>query len=338
MVDSTRSLVFVPIALWLAGCAAGSVGGGEMEEIEEGERSAFVTNRVCPGQDTVEGVDVSYWDPNVDWQKVKDSGRKFAIARISYGHKFPDPDFDKNWQAIKDHGLIRGLYQFFRPSQDPVKQAELVVNKVGMLGPGDLPAVLDIETTEGYSAWKVVEQLKQWVQIVTQGTGKKPIIYTNWGTWGTLGNPQDLAGSPLWVAHYTSLCPLTPVPWTGWVFWQYSENGIVPGVPGSADVNVFNGTLAQLEALANAPGGVASPPVPPAPDGGAPLPSPPASPPPPSSCHAGDLYDWTYCSASCPCAAGEGDCDEDDECQPGLTCVHNVGASYGVLSSVDVCD
>jgi hypothetical protein len=59
--------------------------------------------------------------------------------------------------------------------------------------------------------------------------------------------------------------------------------------------------------------------------------------PPPSSCHTGLVFDWSYCSVSCPCGEGEGDCDSDDECDAGLTCAQDVGASYGVSPSVDVC-
>lgn len=68
----------------------------------------------------------------------------------------------------------------------------------------------------------------------------------------------------------------------------------------------------------------------------APSPSPTPS-PSPGNCHSGSKFGWTYCSSSCPCGEGEGDCDRDSECQSGLTCVHNVGTSYGVTNSVDVC-
>ncbi len=48
--------------------------------------------------------------------------------------------------------------------------------------------------------------------------------------------------------------------------------------------------------------------------------------------------DWDYCSAGSPCGEGEGDCDSDSECDAGLSCVNNVGASYGWDARVDVCE
>jgi Trypsin-like peptidase domain len=50
--------------------------------------------------------------------------------------------------------------------------------------------------------------------------------------------------------------------------------------------------------------------------------------------------DWNYCAdPNCgPCGQGEGDCDSDEECRPGLVCSSNVGAKYGLLPTMDVCE
>ncbi len=56
------------------------------------------------------------------------------------------------------------------------------------------------------------------------------------------------------------------------------------------------------------------------------------------SCHSGSPGSANYCSTSCKCDAGEGDCDSDAECNAGLTCVSNVGPNYGWASWVDVCE
>ena len=49
---------------------------------------------------------------------------------------------------------------------------------------------------------------------------------------------------------------------------------------------------------------------------------------------------WSYCSSSNLCGHGEGDCDNDNQCQSGLTCEDDVGASYygSRYRSVDVCE
>lgn len=56
-----------------------------------------------------------------------------------------------------------------------------------------------------------------------------------------------------------------------------------------------------------------------------------------ADCHPDSLGGWGYCTSDCPCESGQGDCDTNSDCAPGLTCIHNVGANFGWYSSVDVC-
>lgn len=44
-----------------------------------------------------------------------------------------------------------------------------------------------------------------------------------------------------------------------------------------------------------------------------------------------------FCSPDCPCGHGEGDCDSNDDCDAGLACVNNVGATFGLSADTDVC-
>lgn len=79
---------------------------------------------VCPKSGTlVKGVDVSKWQATIDWTKVKGAGYDFAFIRASDGLNYPDGMFQANWQGAKAAGVIRGVYQFFRPSRDPIAQA-----------------------------------------------------------------------------------------------------------------------------------------------------------------------------------------------------------------------
>ena len=53
-------------------------------------------------------------------------------------------------------------------------------------------------------------------------------------------------------------------------------------------------------------------------------------------CHKGINGSWDYCSKECPCAVGEGDCDNHSECQSGY-CAYDTGSLYGLLKTTDVC-
>jgi lysozyme len=236
--DLVRScwLVIAP-AVFVLGC--GPRAPEETSEVSE-------ELRVCPSGPTVEGIDVSYYQGTIDWNRVKGSGIAFAVTRISDGLNFPDSQFSRNWPAIRSVGLVRGAYQYFEPGQDALAQAEMVVQKVGRLGPGDLPVQLDMETTGGQSSATIVSKMKAWSDRVTAGTGKRPMVYTAKYFWNDNVDTTDFVSYPLWVANYDVSCPNTPDAWTNWLIWQYGDNGTVSGIDGAVDVDRFNGTQEDL--------------------------------------------------------------------------------------------
>src|SRR5215831_11213924 len=210
----------------------------------EGELTEAV--RVCPGGAVVEGLDVSYYEGVINWPAVKAAGKEFAFIRVSDGTGFNDPQFANNWPNARAAGVIRGVYQFFRPGQDAVAEANLLVSQVaaaGGLQPGDLPPVVDVEVSDGQSASVVQQGIQDWIATVSQATGRTPLIYTSSGTWATAGSPSGFGGYPLWVANYGVTCPSMPTSFSEWKFWQYTDSGSVSGISGAVDLDQFNGTL-----------------------------------------------------------------------------------------------
>lgn len=55
-------------------------------------------------------------------------------------------------------------------------------------------------------------------------------------------------------------------------------------------------------------------------------------------CHVGANGSENYCTSTCTCGIGEGDCDSSSQCAPGLKCLFNTGANYGFPADVDMCD
>ncbi len=206
--------------------------------------------KTCAGPTTLKGIDVSYYQGNVDWVKVKAAGQSFAFARVSDGIAYPDTKFAQNWPAMKKAGVVRGLYQFFRPGKDVTAQVNLLADKLdaaGGLQPGDLPPVLDLESDGGLPAATVVARAKSWLAQVEQKYGVKPIVYTAAFMSPVIGT--NFSGYTLWVANYQTTCPTMPSGWTDWEFWQSSDSGKVDGISGAVDTNFFNGSLADLQAL-----------------------------------------------------------------------------------------
>lgn len=198
------------------------------------------------------GIDVSVYQGSVDWAAVKKAGKDFAFIRACYGTGSIDSRYSANWQNAKAAGVIRGAYQFFRPSQDALQQAQVFL-KYNTTEDGDLAPVIDIEVSEGVSGAVITEKVKTWLNAVKAATGRTPIIYTSPAFWRSLPNTGTLGGYTLWIANWGVSSPGIPSPWTNWTFWQYSETGSVSGISGAVDLNYFNGDLTSLKALANTP-------------------------------------------------------------------------------------
>jgi lysozyme len=232
----------------LAGCGVHGPNGGGNESEPIGTVQQAGT--VCAAGSVVQGVDVSEYQDTVDWTAVKAAGIDFAIARVSDGTGSPDGQFSANWPGMKAAGLVRGVYQFFEPGEDPTAQAQLLINAVGMLGDGDLPAVADMEVTGGQSPATIAANLTTWSAAVKAGTGKVPMIYTAPGYWNSDVGSDAFSDQPLWAANWCVTCPDLSANWTNWVVWQYSDSGTVNGIPDTVDLDEFNGSLAQLQAYA----------------------------------------------------------------------------------------
>ncbi len=201
---------------------------------------------VCADGPTVEGIDVSHWQGTIDWDAVKASGVRFAFMRVSDGVHTYDDQFDRNWAEARRVGIYRGVYQFFRASQDPIAQADLLLEHMGPLEPDDLPPVIDVEGDDGASLDDVQHHIRAWIEHVQAATGRRPIVYSGLYSWPSATGSLDVRPSVLWIPQYGPTCPNIPGPWTRWEIFQHTSSGMVDGIGGNVDLDRFNGDEAAL--------------------------------------------------------------------------------------------
>ena len=215
--------------------------------VETGERT--VGKRPVPPPcklgPTTAGIDVSYYQGDIAWSRVRRAGVHFAFVRVSDGATILDSKFAANWAGAKRAGVLRGAYQFFRPEENPLDQAKVLVTALRAGGAGELPPVIDIEVTGGLPLATVIANARVWIEHVRSQLGVEPIVYTNPGMWA-YRSPSELGRQLLWLAHYTGGCPTVPPPWTAWTFWQYTDAGRVDGIDTPVDLDVFAGTPDEL--------------------------------------------------------------------------------------------
>ena len=206
--------------------------------------------QTCGAGPTVKGIDVSKWQGTINWDQVKNDGVEFAIMRVSDGTSYTDEQFARNWSEAKRVDIVRGAYQFFRSDDDTAEQAQMVIDAIGTLEPGDLPPTIDLESDDGVDNATRIARVHQWMDTIEAFAGAKPFIYSGKYWWQDHMGTAEFNDHPLWHAQYTAAaCPTLASQWPRWHVWQYTSEGRVAGINGNVDTNRFNGTRAQLDAL-----------------------------------------------------------------------------------------
>ncbi|HYL39529.1 MAG TPA: GH25 family lysozyme [Bryobacteraceae bacterium] len=214
-----------------------------------------MNNLNAPGARFLSGIDVSSYQRTVDWTAVAGSGIQFCYIKATEGSSCADHGFAQHWRRAGETGLARGAYHFFHPTMPVTTQANFFLHTVGEPQPGDLPPALDLEAPEewvGIPAAARAALAIKWLEIVETRLNLAPIVYLSPAFMiETLRNASALGRYRLWLAEYTSAAaPRVPSPWTAWTFWQHMGKGRVPGVALPVDLNWFNGTAGDLQALA----------------------------------------------------------------------------------------
>jgi len=235
------------------------------------------------------GTDIHSSSSPTDWTALYNAGCKYIFIKAGE-NAWADKAFSTNWQKAKDAGMLRGAYHFFHWEVKTVKeQAQAFINAVGT-DQGELPPVCDFEPVPDFSKTPRVmfplqkpqtmtDRLKQWLQIVEDKFGRKPIIYTSASFMNSTGINKNMApwltDYPVWLAQYP-WAPGTkadyrdpnagPTPGPGmptlpgnfkdwsWSFWQWSAHARMDGFPQNQDVdlNYFNGSYEDLLAWSKA--------------------------------------------------------------------------------------
>jgi GH25 family lysozyme M1 (1,4-beta-N-acetylmuramidase) len=199
----------------------------------------------------VYGIDISRWNGLVDFARVRQSGKRFVIAKATEGRLYTDDAYARNRAGAMAAGLAFTAYHFAHPDPsagDATREADHFIT-VASLRHGMLVPALDLESGQVLGTAALQTWVKTWLRRVNVRLGVKPIIYTTPGFWQSyMGNTRWFADNGyqvVWVAHWDAQTPATPASnWSGhaWTFWQYSSCGTVPGVSGCVDLDRFGGT------------------------------------------------------------------------------------------------
>ncbi|WP_173932068.1 GH25 family lysozyme [Chelativorans sp. Marseille-P2723] len=198
-----------------------------------------------PWQYPIHGTDVSKYQGEIDWGALRRSGIAFAFIKATEGGDMIDDFFQRNWMGAHAAGIPRGAYHFFYFCRPAIEQARWFIQHVPRERHA-LPPVLDMEWNHlsptcrlRPSPETVRAEMQVFLDTVERHYGKRPIIYTSIDFFDDNGL-SHFKGYPFWLrsvaGHPDERYGNHP-----WIFWQYTGTGVLPGINGNADINVFHG-------------------------------------------------------------------------------------------------
>jgi len=182
---------------------------------------------------TLYGVDVSQYQPHVDWSAlVRDGYGSFAYARCCEGTTL-DPLHAVHVLNARAAGVPIGSYQFGHPSQDCATLVAAFLAHAHLI---ELRPVIDMETlSDGHVPTNAASWADDWCERVKAATGLEPIIYASTSYWRTMLVLKPEIGGPLgwdwWAAQFGGTRPPLSIA------WQERGNVALPHQVGLWDVD-----------------------------------------------------------------------------------------------------
>jgi RHS repeat-associated protein len=261
---------------WFSELSGG--GGGNFDAPQSA--SSLAAAEAPEAQDPrVEGIDVSQFQGSVNWTQVRGAGKEFAFIRATRGNATLDTQLTTNTAGAWAAGMLAGVYHTAEPdlaTGDATAEASFfLANAKPYMGAGWMRPVVGVERGSELGAAGLSQWVNDFSNVVYTATGIRPLVYAN-SNYATNFLNSTVNHHDLWLARYNadpvdpqSDQPQTPAGYLNpygvwndpfgsttpfnnksWDFWQYTNQGVLPGINpnvNTVDLNVFQGSRADLE-------------------------------------------------------------------------------------------
>ena len=198
------------------------------------------------GRETATGIDVSYYQEDIDWRAVKNSGIDFVMIRLGYrgyetGKLVLDSRFREYISGATAAGLDVGIYFFSQAItvEEAREEARFVLSNLQGYSV-TYPVVFDWEIigvkparTDDLDPQLLTAAARAFCDTVA-AAGYTPAIYFTKYLGYVSYDIGRLGDYDFWFAEYTD----APSFYYGFDMWQYTDRGSVPGISGRVDMNI----------------------------------------------------------------------------------------------------
>lgn len=194
------------------------------------------------------GIDVSKFQGEINWEKVKADGMEYAIIRLGYrgyetGKMVVDDKYQENIEGSLEAGLDTGVYFFTEAvtEKEAIEEADFVIENLGDYKI-NMPVVLDVEesASKDKTRTKDLTQEQRTKNVIAfceriKEAGFDVMIYGNLKSFMIMMDFEQLEEYDKWFAYYKY-----PFHFPYKIkMWQYTSTEQVDGIKGDVDVNLM---------------------------------------------------------------------------------------------------
>jgi len=212
-------------------------------ELREKDKDIYNPLEINVVEKKVKGIDVSSFQGDIDWDKVKESGIEFVMIRCGYRNLsnaeiHEDKTFRYNVEEANRLGIPVGIYFYStaRNEKEVLEEATFVLN---LIKDYDItyPVVYDFEMfnqkrTKGVNDKRINDNAVQFLDYL-RAHGYDGMLYSNLNALNNHWDIERFFGYKLWYAQYINRATYEGK----YDMWQYADNGRVDGIVGNVDLN-----------------------------------------------------------------------------------------------------
>lgn len=194
-------------------------------------------------ENTLVGLDISKWQGNVDYKKIKEEGVDFVVLKLGGQTKIDgeykiDPKFYQNIEGALNNDIKVGVYfySYAKSVDDAIKQANFIVDTLEDKKI-DLPIFFDWENWNSYTKFHIsfntLNKIASSFINRVEELGYKGVLYSSKYYLENIWYKDDYTN---WIAYYTNNFN----EYKDYYMWQMCSNGKINGIDGYVDIDIMN--------------------------------------------------------------------------------------------------
>lgn len=190
-----------------------------------------------PNDHSILGIDISHHQGKINWDevedmKINDDSIQFVYLKVTEGVSFKDSQYKRNRKILNGKPVKVGVYHFFSPNSDVVKQVSHFTNSFQKT---TLKPVLDVERIGNLSKTQIVNAVELFLNETEKRIHVRPVVYTYESFYNDYFKGTKLEGELFWIANYNGNCEICDQ--DNVLLWQFSDHATINGISEKVDLN-----------------------------------------------------------------------------------------------------